>query len=254
MDQATSTKPKDKVFTEQNSGNHNFEFNAKVVAVFDDMVTRSVPFYLEMQRMMAELANDLVPHGGKVYDLGCSTGNTLISLDSQLDSSIALIGIDSSKEMVRQCQANLQEVAQRRPLTVVEGDIAKGVDLEGASLVVLCLTMQFIRPIHRERMMKSIFSQLAPGGAVILIEKVLGESSLFNRLFIDYYYNFKRRNDYSDMEISQKREALENVLVPYTLEENLELLQKVGFSTIEVFFKWYNFTGLIAKKTDAANG
>jgi len=113
---------------------------------------------------------------------------------------------------------------------------------------VLCLTLQFVRPIYREKLLRDIYQGLVPGGALILVEKILAEDSRYNRDFIEYYYDYKRRNDYSEMEISQKREALENVLVPYKLSENIALLRDHGFAHCEVFFKWYNFAGLIAVK------
>jgi len=114
--------------------------------------------------------------------------------------------------------------------------------------VVLCLTLQFVRPIYREQLLKNIYEGLNSGGVLILVEKILAEDSIFNRDFIEYYYDYKRRNHYSEMEISQKREALENVLVPYKLSENISLLRDNGFAHCEVFFKWYNFAGLIATK------
>ena len=238
----------DKVFATSSSGRHDFKFNSQVVSVFDDMVTRSVPFYLESQRMMTELARDIVPAGGIVYDLGCSTGTTFLNLDRVLPEGVKFVGIDNSEAMLEQCRANLDEAGVTREVELRYGDLNMGVELPEASLVVLCLTLQFVRPLYRERLVQSIYDQLAPDGAVFLIEKVLGETSLFNRLFIDYYYDFKRRNDYSDMEIAQKREALENVLIPYKLDENRELLEQVGFRYVDTFFKWYNFSGIVAVK------
>jgi tRNA (cmo5U34)-methyltransferase len=127
-------------------------------------------------------------------------------------------------------------------------DLNKGVEIKNASVVVLCLTLQFVRPIYREHLLKNIFDGLNSGGVVILIEKILAEDSMFNRDYINYYYEYKRRNNYSEMEISQKREALENVLVPYKLSENIAMLRNQGFTHSEVFFRWYNFAGLIAVK------
>ncbi|MNL47426.1 tRNA (cmo5U34)-methyltransferase [compost metagenome] len=114
--------------------------------------------------------------------------------------------------------------------------------------MILCLTLQFVRPLYRERLLKNIYDGLNPGGVLLLVEKVLAESSIFNRDFIKYYYNYKRRNHYSELEISQKREALENVLIPYKLSENMLLLKEAGFADCEIFFKWYNFSGMIAHK------
>jgi tRNA (cmo5U34)-methyltransferase len=112
----------------------------------------------------------------------------------------------------------------------------------------MLLTLQFVRPLYRERVMQRIYAGLNPQGALILVEKVTCAETLFNRLFIDRYYDYKRRNGYSDMEIAQKREALENVLIPYRVEENVELLKQVGFRATECFLRWYNFCGLVAVK------
>ena len=125
-------------------------------------------------------------------------------------------------------------------------ELNDGVQIENASVVMLVLTLQFIRPLRREKLIADIYHGMHPNGCLILVEKVLGEDSLFNRQFIKYYYDMKRRHGYSEMEISQKREALENVLIPYKLLENRELLLQSGFSDVDVFFKWYNFCGIVA--------
>jgi tRNA (cmo5U34)-methyltransferase len=239
---------KDEVFKEPSGDAEDFKFGKKVVAVFDDMVSRSVPFYHEIQRMIAEMANDFAVEGTNVYDLGCSTGTTLIGLDAVLSNSIRFVGIDNSEEMVKKCIANFEAAGVQRPFDIVVADLNKGVAIENASVVVMCLTLQFIRPLYRERLVTDICRQINENGCFIMVEKVLGEDSLLNRLFIKYYYDMKRRQHYSDLEISQKREALENVLIPYRLSENLELLRHCGFRYAEVFFKWYNFSGLIAVK------
>jgi tRNA (cmo5U34)-methyltransferase len=112
----------------------------------------------------------------------------------------------------------------------------------------MLLTLQFVRPLYRERVMQRIYNGLNEQGCLLLVEKLTSGDTLFNRLFISYYYDFKRRNGYSETEITQKREALENVLIPYRLEENIELLKTSGFRRIECFFRWYNWCGLIAVK------
>jgi len=119
---------------------------------------------------------------------------------------------------------------------------------ERPGIALLVLTLQFVRPLNRERLVRTICEGLTDKGCLVLVEKVLGENSTFNRLFIEHYYALKRRNGYSDLEIAQKREALENVLIPYRLEENKRLLRHVGFQHVDVFFKWYNFCGIIAIK------
>ena len=112
----------------------------------------------------------------------------------------------------------------------------------------MLFTLQFVRPLHRERVIRTIAENTRPNGALILAEKVIESETLFNRVFIDKYYDMKRRHGYSDMEISNKREALENVLIPYRVEENRDLLLRCGFTKFQEFFRWYNFAGMIAVK------
>jgi tRNA (cmo5U34)-methyltransferase len=239
---------KDEVFKEEIEKASDFKFGENVARVFDDMVNRSVPYYGEIQRMMAELAADHAKPGADVYDLGCSTGTTMIGMDTMVNQNIRFIGVDDSQEMLDKCKSKLLELGFSRDYELRCADLNKGVKITNASVVVLCLTLQFVRPIYRERILKNIYDGLNSGGVLILVEKILAEDSLFNRDFIEYYYNYKRRNNYSEMEISQKREALENVLVPYKLSENITLLRDQGFAHCEVFFKWYNFAGIIASK------
>lgn len=239
---------KDKIFDKEYSAIGDFKFGNSVVSVFDDMVTRSVPFYLEMQRMITEMAQDFAADSSNVYDLGCSTGTTLRNLDRVLPPNVQMIGLDNSEEMLKKCKDNFEKEGITRPYQLKYADLNKGVEMENASVAILCLTLQFVRPLYRDRLIGDIYRQLNKNGCLIIIEKVLGEDSLFNRLFIKYYYDMKKRHDYSEMEISQKREALENVLIPYKLNENIEMLQNHGFRYIDTFFKWYNFSGLIAVK------
>ncbi|HEY0275311.1 MAG TPA: hypothetical protein VGC31_04490, partial [Paenirhodobacter sp.] len=118
--------------------------------------------------------------------------------------------------------------------------------IENASVVTMLLTLQFIRPLYRERVMRAIYDGMQDQGCLLLIEKLTCEDTTFNRLFIEHYYDFKRSNGYSDTEIFRKREALENVLIPYRLDENIQLIRNAGFRHAEVFFRWYNFCGIVA--------
>jgi len=238
----------DKIFKTKFEKSTDFKFDKAVANVFDDMVVRSVPFYLEMQRMMSEIAHDYVKPDTSLYDLGCSTGTTFRSLNPILEKSVKFVGIDNSKEMLDKCRANLESNGVTRAVELQVADLNHKITLENASVVVFCLTLQFVRPINRQQLINSIYNQLNPGGCLILIEKILAETNEFNRQFIKYYYDMKRRNDYDETEIVQKREALENVLIPYKLSEDLQMLADAGFSTCETFFKWYNFTGVVALK------
>ncbi len=239
---------KDEVFKDSIEKASDFKFGAQVANVFDDMVNRSVPYYGEMQRMLAELSADHAQAGTTVYDLGCSTGTTMLGMHTMVAPDIQFIGVDDSPEMIEKCHAKLKEQNFNRPYELQIADLNEGVKIQNASVVVLCLTLQFVRPLYRERLIQQIYDGLVPGGALLLIEKILAEESRYNRDFIKYYYNYKRRNLYSELEISQKREALENVLIPYKLSENITLLRDKGFAHCETFFKWYNFAGLLAVK------
>ena len=239
---------KDKIFKTKIEKSSDFRFDKSVVDVFDDMVLRSVPFYLEIQRMIAEISQEYARPGSSVYDLGCSTGTTLIALDRMVDSSVSFVGVDESEEMLDKCQVNFVENNPKRKLNVVRADLNHGVMINNASVVILCLTLQFVRPVNRPRLLQSVYEQLQPGGALILAEKILCENSVFNRQFIKFYYEMKKRNHYNEMEIAQKREALENVLIPYKISENIQMLEDAQFKSSEVFFKWYNFAGIVAIK------
>lgn len=238
---------KDEVFREPQPS-ADFAFGEKVARVFDDMLDRSVPFYQETQRMIVELAADFAVDGTNVYDLGCSTGTTMLNLDAVVAPGVKFIGVDYSEEMLKRCRQKLAEHGFRRQHELICADLNQGVAIQNASMVLMVLTLQFVRPLYRDTLVKSILQGLNENGCLILVEKVLGEDSMFNRLFIKYYYDLKKRHGYSEMEIAQKREALENVLIPYKLLENREMLLRSGFRYCDVFFKWYNFCGIIAVK------
>jgi tRNA (cmo5U34)-methyltransferase len=240
----------DKLFAEARVRNEDFTFGKDTAAVFDDMLDRSVPFYAEIQRMLGELAADFAADGSCIYDLGCSTANSLLAVGAMLppDLDVKFVGLDSSEDMLRQAEQKLAGTRFPWPYVLAQQDLNDGLQIENASIALMILTLQFVRPLNRESVVASVHRGLNHNGCFLLVEKVLGEHSTFNRLFINHYYEMKRRKGYSDMEISQKREALENVLIPYRLEENKRLLRHVGFQHVDVFFKWYNFCGIIAIK------
>ncbi len=246
---ASPRAPEDQIFAQPRTI-ADFDFGAETARVFDDMLHRSVPFYSEVERMVAELAADFAAPGTEIYDLGCSTCTTAVQVAKLLPQGfdVRFVGIDSSQEMLDLARQKLTESQFPFPYELVQADLNRDVEIEDASSVLLVLTLQFIRPLYRDRLIERIRRGLSDEGCLILVEKVLGESSTLNRLFIKHYYELKKRHGYSDLEIAQKREALENVLVPYRLEENRELLTRHGFSQVDVFFKWYNFCALVAMK------
>jgi tRNA (cmo5U34)-methyltransferase len=239
---------RDEVYRENHGTIADFTFGEKVASVFDDMLERSVPFYAEMQRMIAEFAGDFATPGSNIYDLGCSTGTTMINLASHVPEGVRFVGVDNSRDMLDRCAQKLKEHQFRAKHELVCADLNENVRVDNASMVLMVLTLQFVRPLYRDRLIRQIYDGLNENGCLILVEKFLGEDSIFNRLFIKYYYDMKKRNGYSEMEIAQKREALENILVPYKPMENREMLLRAGFRYSDTFFKWYNFGGIIAVK------
>ncbi len=244
-----TARRRDRIFADRRDLITDFAFDEKTASVFDDMVSRSVPFYHEIQRMVSEIAADFAAPGTRLYDLGCATGTTMLAMDASVDPSVTFVGVDNSSEMLKEAERKLARLDSKRPYELVEADIdAYSSEIDATSVVLMVLTLQFIRPLRRQRVIQKICERLRPNGCLILVEKLSLSSTLLNRLFIKYYYEMKRRNGYSDVEISQKREALENVLVPYRPEENRDMLRDAGFSQIEEFFRWYNFCGIIAVK------
>ena len=225
-----------------------FDFGEATAAVFDDMLERSVPEYRELQRMIGELAATFAEPGTCVYDLGCSTGITLETLAGAIRAPVELIGLDYSPAMLERARARLSRLTLPGGLTLTCADLNGGVEMANASVVVLNLTLQFVRPLRRDRLIRDINRGMNPNACLILVEKVLGNDSLFNRTFIHLHYERKKRNGYTETDIARKREALENILIPYRVDENLELLARNGFGQADIFFKWYNFCGFIGVK------
>jgi len=246
---------KDQLFAERTQAVSNFNFGKETAEVFEDMLDRSIPLYREVQRMLGELVAEFAVNGSCVYDLGCSNGITLETLGRAIEAAgrqVRLVGVDYSKPMLEKAAQRFADVAPPLRPELMHADLNESFTLENASVVVLNLTLQFVRPLFRDRLVRSIFDGLNDNGCLIIVEKVLGNDSLFNRLFIKFYYDMKRRNDYTDLEIAQKREALENVLIPYRIDENFELLRRNGFGSVDMFYKWYNFAGFVGVKTAQA--
>ncbi len=212
-----------------------FAFDSEVVAVFDDMLQRSVPFYLEIQNMIADLADYYAQDETCIYDLGCSTGATLRLLSKRVEKKVRFVGIDGSEPMVDECRRRCKNIdIQLHDLNVPPA-------IENASVVVLNLTLQFLK--NREALLNAIYQGLRPGGCVIVVEKISGDP-----LFSELYHHFKARQGYSEEEIKNKDAALNGVLVPLTLQENIDQLGWAGFGQVETFFQWFNFAGIVALK------
>lgn len=227
-----------------------FQFNEQVAEVFDDMVSRSVPFYDEIHKIILDIAGRLDLDGKRIYDIGCSTGTTISILDAFLkkekDATAQFVGIDNSAPMLKKCQTKLSK-KKISNVELIQGN-AEDQKLAKSGMVIMNYTLQFIPVKNRLDILKRIYRSLEKGGVFIYAEKIKAENKAVNELLIDLYYDFKRRNGYSEMEIAQKREALENVLIPHTPEDQLQLLKEAGFKKAETLFRWYNFACFIGIK------
>lgn len=247
-------KKQDKVFAQEITNIRPFEFNENVAHVFDDMAERSIPFYKEVQKMVTTLSLTYFQEGTVIYDLGSSTATTL-SLISQgmKDHKIEnyrMIGIDSSSAMCKEAEMKLDSVhGDRKKISIQEGDLFD-LPIENASVVIMNYTLQFIDPLKREKLIRHIYKGLCHNGILLVSDKMLQSNTDTSRIFIENYYEMKRANGYSDLEISQKREALENVLIPYSVKEEVTLFRHCGFEAVDMFFSWYNFSSFICMKKD----
>jgi len=233
----------DKVFTKPIE--KQFEFDEEVAAVFDDMLKRSVPFYEESQKITKFFALKSIKKDSIVYDLGSSTASLLISISKDLEVDARLIGLDNSEAMLEQARKKAQAFGAKVEL---ENANILEYDYEDASVFISNYTLQFIRPLVREELVKKIQNSLKSDGIFIFSEKVISHHSKLNKDLIECYYDYKKEQGYSEYEIVQKREALENVLVPYSEEENIKMAKNCGFSHCEVVFRWANFATFIAIK------
>ena len=226
----------------------DFRFNERVAEVFDDMLARSVPGYARVTEMTAQLLARFLTNGDRVYDLGCSTGATLLELARRLEPiGLHFTGVDNSAAMVAKARLKTEMYGKQNRLDFIEQDIAD-VEFAGAGAVLLNYTLQFIRPLMRPIFLEKIYQGLRPGGVLVVSEKIIVPDPELNRAYIDFYLDFKRDQGYSEIEITRKREALENVLIPFSLDENRELLRRAGFTSFETFSQWFNFASFIAVK------
>jgi len=234
---------KDKVFDKPIE--KKFEFDEAVASVFDDMLSRSVPYYDDVRDLVIRLILAEAKEGMKVLDLGCSTAKFLLALYAKSPVALELEGIDNSEAMLE--RARHKAAAFGADIALNNGDIVT-YDFGKRDVVVANYTLQFIRPIQRLKVVEKIAASLEKQGRFFFSEKVVFEDKKLDKEMIDIYYDFKRTQGYSDFEIAQKREALENVLIPFTIEENARMCKEAGFETVETVFQWANFVTFAARK------
>jgi tRNA (cmo5U34)-methyltransferase len=227
----------------------DFDFDEKVAEVFPDMIQRSIPGYSTMISTIGILAAKYAQANSHCYDLGCSLGAVSLSMCQRIEKSDCdIIAVDNSEAMIERGEALLaSDPASRVPVKMVCANI-QDVAIENASVVVLNFTLQFIPPEERLTLITRIYEGLKPGGVLILSEKMAFDDPVKQDFHIEAHHDFKRANGYSDLEISQKRTALERVMIPETLSCHQRRLQDAGFSFSEVWFQCFNFVSMVAIK------
>lgn len=241
---------KDRIFT-QDIGKQ-FEFDAQVANVFDDMLERSIPHYNDTLALIVDFTRANLPSimhkkatNTLVYDLGTSTGTTLLALYQALPPSTRLIGIDNSFAMVQ--KATLKAKSHNANISFLCEDVLHFAFMP-CHIVIANYILQFIRPLQRSMFLQKIYNALEDGGVLFVSEKIASTHRILDKQMIERYARYKMEQGYTHNEIAKKREALENVLIPFSLEENIAMLKEVGFSGVEVLYKWVNFSTIIAKK------
>jgi len=255
------TDSRDKIYATPQLDIAGFRFDQAVASVFPDMIKRSVPGYETIIAMIGTLAERYVQPNSRCYDLGCSLGASSISMRHHIQQpGCEIISVDNSEDMLKQCQAVLQQdqsnnehspvelsPTEHTPVELVCGNV-EDIPIVNASMVVLNFTLQFIPLEQRAKLLNKIADGLLPDGVLVLSEKVAFTDQQHHELMIDLHHNFKRANGYSDLEISQKRSSLEDVLIPETLEVHRQRLREAGFNSVDVWFQCFNFASLIALK------
>lgn len=239
---------KDSIYANPIAGLGAFTFDAEVVRVFPDMIKRSVPGYSTIIAMTGLLAGKFGRSDSICYDLGSSLGASTLAMRQHIQAAnCRIIAVDNSAAMVERCRSVIASDPHTVPVELQCADILDVV-ISNASVVVLNFTLQFIAPALRMQLLQNVYRGLCPGGILILSEKVLFADPHLNALNIELHHEFKKANGYSDLEIAQKRDAIENVLIPETLQAHKQHLSEVGFSSCDVWFQCFNFASMVALK------
>jgi tRNA (cmo5U34)-methyltransferase len=244
-----SDKPKqDNLFASPLGNVPRFAFDEAVVDVFPDMIQRSVPGYRTIINLCGELAARYVQPDSNCYDLGCSLGASSLAIAQQVKQpGVSIVAVDNSAAMLTRCESVLEKQQTTATIQLVEADICD-IEISNASLVVMNFTLQFIAIEKRQALLEKIYAGLNPGGCLVISEKLLFEPESLNQLLSELHHQFKSAQGYSDLEISQKRDSLENFLLPETLETHINRIKACGFNSASPWFQCFNFASLVAIK------
>ena len=226
-----------------------WQFDQEVTAVFDDMLQRSIPQYNAMRLVTFEVGRRFVQPGTVIIDMGCSRGQALLPFVSQFGEANHYIGLEISEPMIEAARQNFAYHPHGNHVTIQSADLRRDFPGVTSSVVLAVLTLQFTPIEYRQQIVRRVYESLAPGGAFILVEKVLGATAKIDDAFVELFLNIKRENGYSDSQIDRKRMSLEGVLVPVTAHWNEELLRQEGFTSVDCFWRHLNFAGWVAVKS-----
>ena len=248
MSDANRPSARDDLFASPLGNVPRFAFDQAVVDVFPDMIQRSVPGYQTIINLCGELAARFVQADSNCYDLGCSLGASSLAIRQQIQQpGVTIVAVDNSAAMLARCQTLLQSDQAATAVELVEADICD-IEINNASLVVMNFTLQFIAIEKRQTLLEKIYAGLNPGGCLVISEKLLFEPESLNQLLSELHHQFKSAQGYSDLEISQKRDSLENILIPETLETHINRIKACGFNSASPWFQCFNFASLVAVK------
>ncbi|MFH1715654.1 MAG: carboxy-S-adenosyl-L-methionine synthase CmoA [Elusimicrobiota bacterium] len=239
---------RDDIYKQELENISGFVFNKKVANVFPDMLKRSIPGYEAIVNVIGVLAGEYARPQTNIYDLGCSLGACALSMQKYIDKKgCKIIAVDNSEDMIKRCKEILKSVSLNIPIEVILGDIAD-VDITNASVIAMNFVLQFFNPERREQLLRKIYNGMKEDSVFILSEKIAGADKTQDDAYNKMQYLFKRQNGYSDLEISQKRTALENILISDTLEMHIKRLKEAGFKDVNVWFQCFNFVSMVAIK------
>lgn len=242
----------DKIYTSQERDDEPFRFDDAVADVFPDMLRRSIPGYAASLEAIGSLAARYVRAGTECYDLGCSLGAATLAMRQGVRASdCRIIAVDNSEAMIRRCKQVISRTNEgdtlQTPVEIRLDDI-RDTPISNASMVVMNYTLQFLSIDDRDAILGRIHDGLISGGLLLLSEKVVDEDPHMEELLVELHHEHKRRNHYSELEISRKRAALENVLVPESVAAHRERLRNAGFAHSAVWLRYFNFVSIVAIK------
>ncbi len=239
---------RDQIYADTSIGFGQFVFDQRVVDVFPDMIKRSVPGYSTIIHMVGQIAERYAQAGSSCYDLGCSLGASTLAMRHRIQAAnVAIVAIDNSPDMIERCKLVIDADSHDVPVELRCEDLSQST-IENASVVVMNFTLQFIPREQRNALIKRIYAGMCPGGVLVLSEKLKFEDDHHDALMNELHHYFKKTNGYSEMEIAKKRTALENVLIPESLEQHKQRLADSGFRGTELWFQCFNFSSLLAFK------